>query len=267
MAPSLKVTFIGTATAVLEINGVRFLTDPFFSPAGSKFAVTPDIFLEVGDDPALRLDQLPAIDAVLLSHEDHPDNLDPLGRQLLDGRHVFTTMDGAKNLAPRPAVLGMQPWDEKDVSIAGKSFHIIGAPTKHKTGDECIGFIITGEDFGVGRDGLANAIYFSGDTVYIPELKKMADRYHISAAVMNLGNAHIPEDLSEPEGPYYQITMDGKSAAQLFSEIKADVLIPMHYESWKHFTHFGQELREAFQKEGILDKVRWLDPGKALSIM
>lgn len=267
MPPSLKITFIGTATAVLKINGVRFLTDPFFSPAGTKFPATPDLALEVEEDPALRLDQLPVLDAILLSHEDHPDNLDPPGRQLLDGRHVFTTKDGAKNLAPRPAVRGLGPWDEMDVSIAGKRFHIVGTPTKHVTGNECVGFIITGEDFGVGRDGLPNAIYFSGDTVYIPELKKIADRYHICAAVLNLGNAHIPEDLANPTGPLYQITMDGKAGAQLFNEIKADVLVPMHYESWKHFTQFGKELREAFEKEGILEKVRWLESGKSLSIL
>ncbi|KAI7158013.1 Metallo-hydrolase/oxidoreductase [Hortaea werneckii] len=266
MVLSLKITFIGTATAILEINGVRFLTDPCFSPGGTKFQVTPDVALQVEDDPALTLDQLPAIDAILLSHEDHPDNLDLLGRQLLDGRHVFTTRDGAKNLAPRPAVRGLGPWDEVDVSIAGKRLHIVGAPTKHAKGGECIGFIITGEEFGIGRDGLPNAIYFSGDTVHIPELKKMAGRYHIRVAVMNLGNAHIPEDLSKPEGPLYQITMDGKSAAQLFREIKADVLVPMHYESWQHFTQSGQELRQVFEEEGVLDKVCWLDPGKPLSI-
>ena len=43
MAPSLQVTFIGTATAILDINGVNFLTDPFFSPAGI-FAPTPALF-------------------------------------------------------------------------------------------------------------------------------------------------------------------------------------------------------------------------------
>jgi L-ascorbate metabolism protein UlaG (beta-lactamase superfamily) len=192
MAPTLNITHIGTATAVLEINGVNMLTDPFFSPAGTKFQITPDMALEVDDNPALRLDQLPVVDAVLLSHEDHPDNLDGLGRQLLDGRHVFTTMDGATKLAPRPVVRGLRPWDEIDVCIAGKQFRIVGTPTKHVDGQECTGFIITGGDFGVGRDGLPNAIYFSGDTVYIPELKQLGDRYHIGAAVFNLGNAHIP---------------------------------------------------------------------------
>lgn len=84
MSPStfkstLSITHIGTATALLEIDGVNFLTDPFFSPAGTEFDVGPAV-LKISDNPALGLADLPPIDAVLLSHEDHPDNLDPLGR-------------------------------------------------------------------------------------------------------------------------------------------------------------------------------------------
>ena len=267
MAPTLNITHIGTATAILEINGVNMLTDPFFSPAGTSFPMTDKFSLKVEDDPALRLDQLPIIDAVLLSHEDHVDNLDDLGRRLLDGRRVFTTVDGAKNLSPRPAVHGFEPWEEMEVVIAGKKFQVIGTPTKHVVGNECTGFILTGEDFGHGRDGLPNAIYFSGDTVYLKELKQMAERFHICAAIVNLGNAHAPTDITDPSSPPYQITMDGKQAAQLFREIKADHLVPMHYESWHHFTQFGQELRQAFQEEGISDQVCWLKPGEPVKVL
>lgn len=263
----LNITHVGTATAILEINGVNVLTDPFFSPAGTSFPVTDDIALTVSEDPALRLDQLPIIDAVLLSHEDHDDNLDPLGRQLLDGRRVFTTMDGAKNLSPRPSVHGFKPWQEMETTIAGKRFKITATPTKHVNGQECTGFLITSPDFGASRDGLPKAIYFSGDTVYIPELAAMASKYHITAAILNLGNAHIPEDLGDPSGPSYQITMDGKSAARLFREIEADVLVPMHYEAWGHFTQFGEELRKAFEDEGVADKVCWLVGGEAVEVL
>ncbi|EPS28525.1 hypothetical protein POX_f07609 [Penicillium oxalicum] len=264
MAPTLNVTHIGTATAILEINGVNFLTDPFFSPAGSSWS-NEVATLTVSDDPALKLDQLPVIDAVLLSHEDHYDNLDDLGRQLLDGRHVFTTMDGAQKLAPRPAVRGMKPWEKIEVIIAGKRFTIVATPTRHIPGNECTGFIITGEDFGTGRDGLPNAIYFTGDTVYFEELNKIGNQYHVQAAVMNLGNAHAP-NFADLSAPPMQITMDGKSAAKLCREIRADVLIPMHYESWTHFTQFGAELREVFADEGISDKIRWLKGGVKIPI-
>jgi L-ascorbate metabolism protein UlaG (beta-lactamase superfamily) len=116
----INITHIGTATAILNIDDINFLTDPFFSPAGTKWDVGSEKPLEVTETPAMGLHDLPVIDAVLLSHENHPDNLDELGRQLLDGRRVFTTPDGAKNLAPRPAVHGLKPWESMEVRIAGK---------------------------------------------------------------------------------------------------------------------------------------------------
>ena len=122
-------------------------------------------------------------------------------------------------------------------------------------------------DFGTGRDGLPKAIYFSGDTVYIPELASIASKYHVTAAILNLGNAYAPKDLNDSDSPMYQITMDGKSAARLFREITADVLVPMHYEAWGHFTQFGEELKQVFLDEGIAEKVCWLVGGKAVEVV
>lgn len=203
----VTITHIGTATAILDIDGITFLTDPFFSPAGSEWLTLEGVDpLKVHTDPALKLNQIPHIDAVLLSHENHPDNLDKLGRQLLDGRHVMTTDDGAKNLAPRPSVLGFQDWHERKVRIAGKEWTITATPCKHWPGHECVGFIVHTEDFGVSPDGRRNAIYFTGDTVHVPELAKMADKYHIAIALMNLGKATFakinPEGLPGKEGQF-----------------------------------------------------------------
>ncbi|RYP52964.1 hypothetical protein DL768_001958 [Monosporascus sp. mg162] len=266
----VSITHIGTATAILDIDGVTFLTDPFFSPAGSEWPSGSYDTLKVHDDPALKMNQLPHIDAVLLSHENHPDNLDELGRQLLDARHVVTTNDGAKNLAPRPCVIGFTDWEEKDVRIAGKTFHITATPCKHWPGHECVGFIIHAEDFGVAPNGRPYAIYFTGDTVYVEELAKMANKYHIAVALMNLGKASFEGVNSEgqPGQPddVLQITMDGRQAARLFRDIEADVLVPMHYESWDHFTQHEEELSKEFDEEGILEKVCWLKPGKAVEI-
>ncbi|KAF7168898.1 hypothetical protein CNMCM5623_001804 [Aspergillus felis] len=259
---SFSITHIGTATAVFEIDGINLLTDPFFSPAGTTWDMGGGNVLKNTETPALSLENLPPIDAILLSHEDHPDNLDALGRQLLDGRHVFTTMDGAKNLAPRPAVRGMEPWEATSVTLGGKMFDITATPCQHLPGGECTGFIITTESFGVAEDGKPNAIYFTGDTVYIDELSKIPEKFNIVVAVMNLGCAVA--DL--PTGPV-QITLDAKQAARLFRTIKADYLVPMHYESWGHFTQFGKDLIQAFKDERIYDNVRWLTPGKSVKIL
>ncbi|CAN9268367.1 unnamed protein product [Alternaria alternata] len=228
----VSITHIGTATAILDIDGIIFLTDPFFSPAGTEW--NDVAALKVHDDPALKLEELPYIDAVLLSHENHPDNLDEFGRRLLDGRHVVTTNDGAKNLAPRA---------------------------------QCSWFQRLARE---RSDGRPNAIYFSGDTVYIEELSKIADKYHITVALMNCGKATFYEFTDEGKpgqpGDSLQITMDGRQAARLLKDLKADVLVPMHYESWDHFKQGGNELAQEFKEEGVLEKVRWLNSGKAVEI-
>ncbi|KAJ5623309.1 hypothetical protein N7490_011914 [Penicillium lividum] len=256
------ITHIGTATAIFELDGVNFLTDPFFSPAGSTWDVGGGLILKNTETPALGLENLPPIDAILLSHEDHVDNLDELGRQLLNGRHVFTTVDGGKNLAPRPAVRGMKPWETTSVILGGQTYEITATPCQHLPGGECTGFILTTKSFGVHSDGRPNAIYFSGDTVFVDELARIPEKFHVLVAVMNLGSAHV-----ETPGGLLQVTMDGRQGARLFRTIQAEYLVPMHYESWGHFTQFGKDLMNAFDEEGISDKVRWLTPGKSVNIL
>lgn len=55
--------------------------------------------------------------------------------------------------------------------------------------------------------------------------------------------------------------MDGANAAKLFKELEADVLVPMHFESWGHFAEKREELAASLEKEGVMDKVLWLAPG------
>lgn len=266
MAPAgfkskVEMTFIGTATAILSIDGVNFITDPAFDAAGTTYEFGP-ITLQSLEAPALGLDQLPTIDAVLLSHEDHPDNLDTAGRTLLDGRTVVTTPDGASKLKPRPAVHAIRPWETLALKIGGKDFNITGTPCVHFPGGEVTGFIIHTASFGTSPDGLPNAIYFSGDTIYLEELVEMRKKYHIALSIINLGAVIVPG----PEEPL-QITLDGKSAVKLVQEIGADVIVPMHFDSWKHFTEPSTESAKVFAEAGLNDKVIWLEPGVAKQVL
>lgn len=272
--PSLTVTHITTATAILNIDGITFLTDPFFGPIeGAEYestaswektdleslgldSIPPPPHLINKQGPALQLPDLPPIDAILLSHEDHIDNLDPEGRKLLDGRQVFTTMDGASNLRPRPGVVGLRPWQTVTANIGGKLFRITGTPCKHFPGGEVTGFVLETDSFGIDATGKRNAIYFSGDTVYIDEFREIGKRWHITAALLNLGNATF----HFPTGPI-QITMDGKQAVRLTRDIGADVMIPIHFESWAHFTEDRKDLMKVFSEECFMEKVVWTVPG------
>ncbi|KXX76125.1 N-acyl-phosphatidylethanolamine-hydrolyzing phospholipase D, mitochondrial [Madurella mycetomatis] len=256
----LSITHIGTATAIIHLDGLNLITDPVFSPAGTTWDIGI-LTLEIKDTPAFKLADLPHIDAVLLSHEDHPDNLDEPGRVLLDGRHVFTTPDGAKQLAPRPDVRAMKDWETITLEIGSRRLEITGTPCQHLPGGEVTGFILTNPSFGK-TDGKPNAIYFSGDTIYLPELAKMKEKYHISVAMLNIGKATAPL----PTGDLV-ITMDGVNAARLFKEIGADLLVPMHFESWGHFAEKREDLEKALEKEGVMDKVLWLEPGVRTNVV
>ncbi|KAA8899272.1 hypothetical protein TRICI_006360 [Trichomonascus ciferrii] len=156
----------------------------------------------------------------------------------------------------------MKPWEKASVNLGGTKFEITATPCKHVLGGECVGFVFTTEKFGIADNGKPNAIYFTGDTVYIDELSKIPEEFNIVAALMNLGNAKA--DI--PGGPF-QITMDGKQGTRLLRTLKADCLVPMHYESWRHFTQFGKDLAHDFEQEGIADKVHWLTPGKSIKIL
>ncbi|KAI9486787.1 MAG: hypothetical protein EXX96DRAFT_593255 [Benjaminiella poitrasii] len=143
----LNMTFIITAAAIVTVDGVTLLTDPFFSEAGSSFDHGV-VVIEIHENPALN-------------HEDHFDNLDPLGRQLLDGRRVITTMDGVDKLKPHP------------------EFKVTSVPCQYLLGGECTGLFIP------------NVIYFAGDTIYVDDLVHVRDNHHISVAIFNLGAATI----------------------------------------------------------------------------
>jgi len=71
---TLRMTLIGGPTALIEIDGFRLLTDPTFDAPGAY--QLPHVKLEKLTGPALGADTIGNVDAVLLSHDQHSDNLD-----------------------------------------------------------------------------------------------------------------------------------------------------------------------------------------------
>jgi len=128
------VTYIGGPTALIEIAGVRFLTDPTFDSAGSEYT-TAVYTLRKTADPAITADALGPIDAVLLSHDHHFDNLDRSGRAMLpSARAVLTTKVGAERLG-RNAV-GLANWDSVEIATPnGERLRVTGTPARHGPAD------------------------------------------------------------------------------------------------------------------------------------
>ena len=79
----IRITHVGGPTALLEIGGWRILTDPTFDPPGRRYAFGWGTSSRKLTGPAVAPDALGPVDAVLLTHDHHGDNLDDLGRTLL----------------------------------------------------------------------------------------------------------------------------------------------------------------------------------------
>src|SRR3954462_7074983 len=94
---TLSITLIGGPPALLEIDGFRLLTDPTFDAPGAY--QLPHVRLEKLTGPALAANGVGEVDEVLLSHDQHSDNLDHSGKDFLKhaGR-VLTTEAGARRL-------------------------------------------------------------------------------------------------------------------------------------------------------------------------
>src|SRR5947209_18284378 len=125
---SLTMTLIGGPTALIEIDGFRLLTDPTFDLPGTY--QLPHVKLEKLSPPAVALEAIGEIDAVLLSHDQHADNLDESGKHFLPkAKRVFTTVVGAKRLGGNAE--GLLPWASTELSKNGHSLLITATPARH----------------------------------------------------------------------------------------------------------------------------------------
>jgi hypothetical protein len=116
------------------------------------------------------------IDAVLLSHEQHADNLDTAGRALLtDIPTVLTTRIGAQRLGGKTR--GLAPWETIEINAAGGTrLHVTATPARHgPVGIEPIAGDVVG--FLLGNETPGDLIYVTGDTVWYEGVAEVARRH------------------------------------------------------------------------------------------
>ena len=102
----LRITHIGGPTVLIEVHGWRLLTDPTFDPPGRNYDFGWGTGSQKLTGPSVAASDLGPIDAVLLTHDHHDDNLDSCGRELLPSAGaVVTTVELCRLVNPRTAIL------------------------------------------------------------------------------------------------------------------------------------------------------------------
>src|SRR3954451_5407858 len=93
----MRIQYLGGPTALLDFGGLRLLTDPTFDPPGD-YPIGERVLTKT-QAPASGPGEVGSVDAVLLSHAQHPDNLDRAGREYLNTAPlVFSTAAGLERL-------------------------------------------------------------------------------------------------------------------------------------------------------------------------
>ncbi|MDQ1013248.1 L-ascorbate metabolism protein UlaG (beta-lactamase superfamily) [Streptomyces sp. V4I23] len=191
------------------------------------------------------------IDVVLLSHDEHDDNLDASGRALLaDVPLTLTTPSGAGRLGgtARP----LPDWESIELNRpGGGKITITGVPALHGPGaredlepvvGEVVGFILTG-------DGLPT-VYVSGANAQLALVHEIADRFGpVDTAVLFAGAVRtsvLDRQL---------LTLNSAQAAEAARILGARRIVPVHFDSWAHFTEGREQLVDAFTTAGLIDRV------------
>jgi len=253
----LRMTYIGGPTLLVEYGGLRLLTDPTFDPAGVDYTTGP-VTLSKTAGPALDASSLGSVDVVLLSHDHHSDNLDHAGRHLLGAGQVLTTPAGAQRLGGNAR--GLNPWEHVDIPAPdGRILRVIGTPARHgpENGDRgpVTGFILQ------FLDGLDSTLYISGDTVWYEGVEETLRRFPgISVAVLFLGAARIPIVPSH-------LTFTANEALRFARATPGAVIVPVHFEGWKHFSESKEKVTEAFAATGLEERLHWLKAGEPSQLL
>ncbi|SDZ17338.1 L-ascorbate metabolism protein UlaG, beta-lactamase superfamily [Geodermatophilus africanus] len=247
-AEQVAVRVLGGPTTLIGYGGLRFLTDPTFDgpgeyPLGGGRSLTKTAPCAV--DPA----ELDPVDAVLLSHDQHPDNLDTSGRALLAGVPlVLTTRSAAARLGG--ATRGLAPWDAVELPRPdGGSVTVTATPAQHGpegcepvTG-EVVGFVLTA----VGLP----TVHVSGDNASLDVVREIADRVGpVDTAVLFAGAART----ALFDGAL--LTVDGTRAAEAAAILGARRVVPAHCDSWAHFSETRDDVVAAFTAAGIADRLQ-----------
>lgn len=246
----IKVRTFGGPTALIEYGGLRFLTDPTFDGPGDYPSAGPTL-TKTAPSAATPAD-LGSLDVVLLSHDEHADNLDTSGRALLaEVPLTLTTPGGAQRL--RGKAKGLADWEPVVLERpGGGTVTVTGVPAVHGPGPrekvepftgQVVGFVLTGQDL--------PTVYVSGDNASLDAVREIAERFApLDTAVLFAGAPRFPVLFDGAP-----LVLDSAQAAEAARILGARRVVPVHHDSWAHFTEGRDELEGAFTAAGLADRL------------
>ena len=250
-APALRVLSLGGPSLLVEYGGVRFAVDPTFDSAG-EYPIGSRSLTKTTDAP-LQPGDLGPVDAVLLSHDQHPDNLDRGGRAFLTTVPLVVTTPLAAGRLDATS-RGLEPWE----AVAIGEVVVTAVPAQHgPDGTEAATGPVTGF---VLEAGGTPTVYISGDNASLRLVAGIAERFPtIEVAILFAGAARTPL----VDGCLTLTSAEAVEAAQLLGGPR---VLPAHTEGWAHFSESTDDFRAAFAAAGLGDLLLDSTPGAWVSL-
>ncbi len=227
-----RLTWIGHASFLLQLDGLNLLLDPVFSLRASPFARLGPARLVAAP---FNVEQLPPIDAVLLSH-DHYDHLDePTVRALQQrfGRDLqWITPLAYRSWFHRRGVHNIVELDWWQTAPVGP-LRVTATPAQHWTRRGWRAFERLWCGFMI--QGAATSVYFAGDSGYCPAFREIGERFN------GCDIAILPIGAYEPRWFMRTAHMNPEEAVQSFIDLRARLFVPMH---WGTFRLTDEDMRE-----------------------
>jgi L-ascorbate metabolism protein UlaG (beta-lactamase superfamily) len=244
----LTVRTIGGPTTVLTYADSRFVIDPTFDVPGD-YQSGPVTLTKIAG-PATTPDEVGPVDVVLISHDQHADNLDPAGREFaLRAPLVFTTRAGAERLGP-PAV-GLRPFEHGEVGAV----RVTAVPALHGflANGPVVGFVLEADD--------RPTVYVSGDNASVDVVAIVAERFpEIEIAILNIGAAKVLA-----RGDVF-LSLTAEAAAQAAALLGVRTVVPVHQDGWAHFTQGADDVVRAFADADLSDVLLDMRPGDSAQL-
>jgi len=249
-----RITLIGGPTALIEVGGFRLLTDPTFDGPGEY--KLPHVTLKKLSQPALSPEQIGAVDAVLLSHDQHADNFDHAGKgYAVKAPKIFTTRAGAQRLGGNAE--GLAPGESTNLKKPdGSILTVTATPARHgpagiePLSGDVIGFVLS--------SAVVRPIYITGDTVWYDGVADVASRFHAALVLLFAGAARTRGAM--------HLTMDVNDAVETAHAFPHATIVPLHYEGWAHFSQSGDDVVQTFKALGLGDRLKLLQPAVPTAI-
>ncbi len=264
----ITVTFVGNATMLIKAGDLVVLTDPNFLHKGQYAWLGHGIVSRRRHGPALTVDQLPPIDAIVLSHL-HGDHWDRVAQKGLDRNlPIITTPHAAPRLRKRgfEQATALATWQAHTITKGGLTLTATSLPGRHAPGwtqkllPPVMGTML---DFSTDGDR-RRRLYISGDTILVDELKEIPVRFDaIDAGVLHLGGTRIPMG-ALPFG--LTVTMDDQQGAGLVQMLDLPKVIPIHFNDYTAFASPLEDFVEEMKRRELGERIIQIERGGAVTL-